>query len=451
MTSSAQQHDQQHNHDPPIIHGPNTTMSHQNQHQQHNNYQNLREVGTDAHWTLSSAKPGNGLQQLRDDKVDTFWQSDGFLPHLIDLKFSKKTKISEIYFYLSFREDESYTPASLSVRIGNSSEDLEEVQAFDLKEPEGWIRLPLVCRRERSRNIAGSISGVTEARLVAGGGGGAAASGSSSSGGGEGIAAASGQAGGGASGSGDIGTSAGASTTTGRGAAAGSSSGDASAGASSANPAVEDQANASNPNYAGGAPPAAAGSAAPAAAPSDANTDYNFLTGEDPAPSSIMDHPQLQSAMVQPRYFSSPTGGTRMVNSANDLLLLNSMGGGHEGGSFAGVDLDEFDEFDDDEEDFVRAFHLQIALLSNHQNGRDTHVRQIKVYGPQQLALGMEKMPRSGGGGLSYANGAAQQHSENAATINPCLKGKTAASLIHGSNSWIAPHTVDMLQYATIR
>ncbi len=451
MTSSAQQYDQQrNNHDPPIIHGPNTTTSHQSQQQQQNNYQNLREVGTDAHWTLSSAKPGNGLQQLRDDKVDTFWQSDGFLPHLIDLKFSKKTKISEIYFYLSFREDESYTPASLSVRIGNSSEDLEEVQAFDLKEPEGWIRLPLVCRRERSQNIAGPTSGVTEARLVAGGGA-AAASGSSSSGGRERVVEPSGQAGGGAasgsSGSGDNGTSAGASTTTG-GAAAGSSSGDASAGASSANPAVEDQASASNPNAAG-ARPAAAGTA-PAAAPPDANTDYNFLTGEDPAPSSIMDHPQLQSAMVQPRYFSSPTGGTRMVNSANDLLLLNSMGGGHEAGSFAGVDLDEFDEFDDDEEDFVRAFHLQIALLSNHQNGRDTHVRQIKVYGPQQLALGMEKMPRSGGGGLSYASGAGQQHSENAA-INPCLKGKSAASLIHGSNSWISPHTVDMLQYATIR
>lgn len=26
---------------------------------------------------------------------------------------------------------------------------------------------------------------------------------------------------------------------------------------------------------------------------------------------------------------------------------------------------------------------LQIAVLSNHLNGRDTHVRQIKVYGPR--------------------------------------------------------------------
>jgi anaphase-promoting complex subunit 10 len=34
-------------------------------------------------------------------------------------------------------------------------------------------------------------------------------------------------------------------------------------------------------------------------------------------------------------------------------------------------------------ETFVNTFMLQIAVLSNHLNGRDTHVRQIKVYGPQ--------------------------------------------------------------------
>ena len=32
-----------------------------------------REVGDLAVWTLSSAKHGNGVQQLRDDQVSTFW------------------------------------------------------------------------------------------------------------------------------------------------------------------------------------------------------------------------------------------------------------------------------------------------------------------------------------------------------------------------------------------
>jgi anaphase-promoting complex subunit 10 len=33
-----------------------------------------REIGDLAVWTLSSAKPGNGVEQLRDDNISTFWQ-----------------------------------------------------------------------------------------------------------------------------------------------------------------------------------------------------------------------------------------------------------------------------------------------------------------------------------------------------------------------------------------
>ncbi len=29
----------------------------------------------------------------------------------------------------------------------------------------------------------------------------------------------------------------------------------------------------------------------------------------------------------------------------------------------------------------LHAFFLQLAILANHQNGRDTHVRMVKVYG----------------------------------------------------------------------
>ncbi len=33
-----------------------------------------REIGDEAVWTLSSAKPGNGIEQLRDGNTETFWQ-----------------------------------------------------------------------------------------------------------------------------------------------------------------------------------------------------------------------------------------------------------------------------------------------------------------------------------------------------------------------------------------
>ena len=35
---------------------------------------------------------------------------------------------------------------------------------------------------------------------------------------------------------------------------------------------------------------------------------------------------------------------------------------------------------------------LQIAILSNHQNGRDTHVRQVKLYGPEYVSVVMAMM-----------------------------------------------------------
>ena len=33
-----------------------------------------REIGSEAVWSLSSAKPGNGVEQLRDDSIESFWQ-----------------------------------------------------------------------------------------------------------------------------------------------------------------------------------------------------------------------------------------------------------------------------------------------------------------------------------------------------------------------------------------
>lgn len=35
----------------------------------------------------------------------------------------------------------------------------------------------------------------------------------------------------------------------------------------------------------------------------------------------------------------------------------------------------------------MKAYFVQVAVLANHQNGRDTHIRQIKVYGPRQTTV----------------------------------------------------------------
>jgi hypothetical protein len=62
----------------------------------------VNEIGEDAVWTLSTAKAGNGVQQLRDNNMQTFWQSDGLQPHLITLEFNKQANVPHAERFLSF-------------------------------------------------------------------------------------------------------------------------------------------------------------------------------------------------------------------------------------------------------------------------------------------------------------------------------------------------------------
>ncbi|XP_030371288.1 anaphase-promoting complex subunit 10 [Scaptodrosophila lebanonensis] len=103
----------------------------------------VREVGAQAVWSLSSCKPGFGVERLRDNIMDTYWQSDGQLPHLVNIQFHKRTNISQIYIYTDYKLDESYTPSRISIRSGTNFNDLQELQVIDLSEPTGWVQIPI--------------------------------------------------------------------------------------------------------------------------------------------------------------------------------------------------------------------------------------------------------------------------------------------------------------------
>ncbi len=110
----------------------------------------LREIGREALcWQLSSAKPGNGVEQIRDQSTDTYWQSDGLSqPHWIQVHFARRVAISHVCLYLDYNLDESYTPKHLSVQVGMTTQDLAPAiypanTIVELNEPVGWCIIPL--------------------------------------------------------------------------------------------------------------------------------------------------------------------------------------------------------------------------------------------------------------------------------------------------------------------
>jgi hypothetical protein len=68
------------------------------------------EVGDQAVWSLSTLKEGNGLKELRDDDMSTYWQSDGVAPHTVTLQFPQQMGLKFVCVYLDHPSDETYTP-----------------------------------------------------------------------------------------------------------------------------------------------------------------------------------------------------------------------------------------------------------------------------------------------------------------------------------------------------
>ncbi|XP_064272844.1 anaphase-promoting complex subunit 10 isoform X2 [Passer domesticus] len=90
----------------------------------------VREIGSQAVWSLSSCKPGFGVDQLRDDNLETYWQSDGSQPHLVNIQFRRKTTVKTLCIYADYKSDESYTPSKISVRVGNNFHNLQEIRVL---------------------------------------------------------------------------------------------------------------------------------------------------------------------------------------------------------------------------------------------------------------------------------------------------------------------------------
>eukprot|EP01061_Rhynchopus_euleeides_P039671 TRINITY_DN68064_c0_g1_i1.p1 TRINITY_DN68064_c0_g1~~TRINITY_DN68064_c0_g1_i1.p1 ORF type:complete len:183 (+),score=43.64 TRINITY_DN68064_c0_g1_i1:84-632(+) len=101
------------------------------------------DIGRYATWSVSSAKHGNGVTQLCDGSKDTYWQSDGVQPHLVDLQWNRPMRVMRVDVLFDFQSDESYTPKRISIRAGSTYHDLQDLGTHELNEPQGWVSFPL--------------------------------------------------------------------------------------------------------------------------------------------------------------------------------------------------------------------------------------------------------------------------------------------------------------------
>ena len=117
-------------------------------------HSHYRDVGGEAVWSVSSCKSGNGVPQLRDAQLDTFWQSDGHAPHTLSLVFARKVRVSAVCFYVDYKVDESYTPLRVSVRGGSSLHAMHDVAVLELEEPTGWVTVRTLVPHTRRHRAA---------------------------------------------------------------------------------------------------------------------------------------------------------------------------------------------------------------------------------------------------------------------------------------------------------
>jgi hypothetical protein len=92
----------------------------------------------------------------------------------------------------------------------------------------------------------------------------------------------------------------------------------------------------------------------------------------------------------------------------------------------------------------MRAHLVQISILSMHQNGRDTHVRQVKIFGPRDYGNGSGMGIVAGQRGLHFGGNGIEN---KGATKD----GRRREMMFSGKLSVPAFQTVGMSQFSVIR
>jgi anaphase-promoting complex subunit 10 len=139
----------------------------------------LREIGMEdiISFQLSSAKPGNGVEQLQDPNLETYWQSDGLTqPHWIQVQLPRRLPITHVALYLDYQLDESYTPRMVRIETGLTvvqdmpssyhNNSASGTSIMEINEPVGWCIFPIYLPPAEDTNTPFDVNFIPEHHMM---------------------------------------------------------------------------------------------------------------------------------------------------------------------------------------------------------------------------------------------------------------------------------------------
>lgn len=108
-------------------------------------FSSFNDITTLCSYSFSSYKYNNGIEQLLDDDLSLYWQSDSnSSPHWINIQLPSSLLLAYLCIYIDCTADESYTPNEFMIKSGLTAHSYSSSQLIQLAPPPtGWLIIPL--------------------------------------------------------------------------------------------------------------------------------------------------------------------------------------------------------------------------------------------------------------------------------------------------------------------
>lgn len=91
---------------------------------------------------VSVSSGASSADRLTDGNEETFWTSEGSLPHWLRVTLPEVMRLEQVNIYVNHGRDGSYTPRKVAVKVGDTESQLIDVARTDISRgTSGWVSL----------------------------------------------------------------------------------------------------------------------------------------------------------------------------------------------------------------------------------------------------------------------------------------------------------------------